>query len=212
MGEFDRGFTFYVGNMFGGKTAQMIVDLQRAKIAGKKVQAFKISWDDRYEEDHITANNEQLKFPAVSVPDIDILERSLNEDVEVLGIDELQFFDERIIDFIKRYQNKVKIIGTSLQFNYRGEPFSLRSVGNKEIDSRNTVGDLMALAHPIIHKLPVCTHKEDGKICGRAALYPQRRNKDGSFSKYDDATIVIGGQESYTPRCIKHFRMPERNV
>jgi thymidine kinase len=212
MGEFDRGFTFYVGNMFGGKTANMIVDLQRAEIAGKKVQAFKISWDDRYEEDFITANNEQLKFPAVSVPNIDILERSLNDDVEVLGIDELQFFDERIIDFIKKYQNKIKIIGTSLQFNYRGEPFSLRSIESKEIDSDNTVGDLMALAHPIIHKLPVCTHKENGKICGRTALYPQRLNEDGVFSKYEDKTIIIGGRESYAPRCSKHFVKPERNV
>ncbi|MEN7982566.1 MAG: hypothetical protein ABFQ65_03905 [Nanoarchaeota archaeon] len=212
MGEFDNGFTFYVGNMFGGKTAQMIVDLQRAEIAGKKVQAFKINWDNRYEEGYLTANNGQLKFPAISVSDFDTLRKHLIEDIEVLGIDELQFFDWRCIDFIKKFKNKIKIIGTALQYNYRGEPFALRKIDDKEIDSKYSVGSLMELAHLIIHKLPVCTHGENGEICGRIALYPQRLNEDGSFSKHEDKTIVVGGVNKYFPRCEKHFVRPERNV
>jgi thymidine kinase len=167
MGEFEQGFTFYVGNMFGGKTASMIMDLQKAEIAGKKVQAVKVSWDDRYQDGIITANNRQLTFPAISIPDVRFLEGFARKGIEVLGIDELQFFDERIIDFIKDYKDKIKIIGTALQFDYRGNPFSLREVGNKEIDSKHHVGDLMALAYSIIHKLPVCAHKVDinGKRC-----------------------------------------------
>lgn len=209
MGEFDNGFTLYVGNMFGGKTAQMIVDLQRAQIAGRKVQAFKINWDDRYGEDYITANNGQLKFPALSVPDFGDLEKNILESVEVLGIDELQFFDWRSIDFIKKFKNKFKIIGTALQYNYRGEPFSLREIGNKEKDSNYSVGNLMELAHCIIHKIPVCTHKESDETCGRIALYPQRLDEDGGYSKYNDLTIVVGGVNKYFPRCVKHFVKPQ---
>jgi len=210
MGEFDSGFTLYVGNMFGGKTAQMIVDLQGAQIAGKKVQAFKINWDNRYEEGYITANNGQLKFPALSVPNFGILEKKFFEDVDVLGIDEFQFFDWRSIDFIKNLKGKIKIIGTALQYNYRGEPFALREIGNKEIDSKYFIGNLMELAYPIIHKLPVCTHNKNGEICGKIALYPQRLNSDGSFSKYEDSTIVVGGVNKYLPRCEVHFIQPQR--
>ncbi len=212
MGEFDKGFTFYVGNMFGGKTAQMVVDLQRAEIAGKKVQAFKLAWDNRYDEGYITANNGQLKFSAISIPDAKGIIKHLNSDTEILGIDELQFFDWSTINFIKQLKNKIKIIGTALQFDYRGEPFALREVGNKEIDSKYHVGDLMSLAYPIIHKLPVCTHETNGKICAKEALYPQRLNEDGGLSKYEDKTIVVGGVNKYFPRCIEHFVMPQRNA
>lgn len=208
MDEFDKGFMFYVGNMFGGKTAKMIIDLQRAEIAEKKVQVFKISWDDRYEEGQITANNGQLKFPAISVPDFSDLEKNLMENVEILGIDELQFFDERIIDFIAEYKEKIKIIGTGLQFDYRGEPFSLRSVGDKETDSKYTIGNLMSLAYPINQELPICTHKEKNKICGNKTLYSQRWREDGTISRYNDQTIKVGGKESYAPRCQKHFIKP----
>jgi thymidine kinase len=212
MGEFDKGFTLYVGNMFGGKTAQMIVDLQRAEIAGKKVQAFKVNWDNRYEEGYITANNGQLKFPALSVPDFETLKYCFLEDTEVLGIDEMQFFDWKIIEFIKNFKGKIKIVGTALQYNYRGEPFELRECGDNRIDSKYSVGNLMELAHLIVHKLPVCTHENSNEICGRVALYPQRLNSDGTFSRYEDSTIVVGGVNKYFPRCERHFVKPERKV
>lgn len=211
MNEFDKGFTFYVGNMFGGKTAQLILDLKKAKKAGKKVQAFKLDRDNRYEEGYITAHN-RLKFPALSVPDFKDLEKNLLKDVEVLGIEKLHSFDRRMIDFIKNYKNKIKIIGTALQFDYRGEPFKLRDFENKDLDSSYSVGNLMELACPVIHKLPVCTYEKNKKLCGREALFPQRLDADGSFSKYEDSTIVVGGTNTYFPRCEKHFVKPQRNL
>jgi thymidine kinase len=66
----------------------------------------------------------------------------------------------------------------------------------------------MELAHLIVHKLPVCTHNGNGEVCGRIALYPQRLDLDGNFSKYDDKTIVVGGVNKYFPRCEKHFVRP----
>lgn len=212
MNEFDKGFTFYVGNMFGGKTAQMIVDLKKAKKAGKKVQAFKLDLDNRYEKGYLTAHEGQLKFPALSVPDFKDLEKNLLKGVEVLGIDELQFFDRRMIDFIKNYKDKMKIIGTALQFDYRGEPFKLRDFEHKNMDSKYSVGNLMELACPIKHMLPVCTYEKNKKLCGREALFPQRLDEDGSFSKYESPTIVVGGKNTYFPRCVEHFVKPQRNA
>ena len=209
--EFSPGFRLYTGSMFGGKTAKMIFDLQRAVVAGKKVQAFKVSWDNRYDEGFITANNGQLKFPAISVSNTFEIEKFLESDVEVLGIDENQFFDERLVDFVKKFRDKILIIGTSLQSNFRGEAFALRgSPYDKEVDSKKfTVGDLMALSTDIRQEWPVCTHKDkSGNICGGVAYYPQRWNEDGSLSKYSDKTIVIGAKDKYAPCCMKHFIKP----
>lgn len=210
-GEFDPGFRFYVGNMFGGKTLQMIIDLQRSEIAGKKVQAFKLSWDNRYEEGFITANNGQLKMPAVSVPNLSALEKMIKPDTEVIGIEEAHFWDERLKEFIQKYEDEKLIISTALQFNYRGEPFMLRSPENIQIDSKYvSVADLMGISTDIKQEWPVCTH-ENGKICGKQAFYPQRWREDGTLSKYSDDTIVIGAKDSYAPRCREHYIRPNPN-
>ena len=113
---------------------------------------------------------------------------------------------------IKKLKRNVKVIGTALQYNYRGESFTLREIGDKEKDSNFSVGNLMELARPIIHQLPVCTYNGDGEICGRLADYPQRWRSDETLSKYEDATIVVGGKESYAPRCAEHFHRPEKKV
>ena len=214
MGDgFDPGFRFYVGNMFGGKTLKMIVDLQEADIAEKKIQAFKLNWDNRYEDGFITANNGMIKYPAMSVPNLSTLEKNLKPDTEVLAIDEAHFWDERLKDFIEKYQNDMLIISTGLQFNYRGEPFHLRSPDNIQVDSKHvTVADLMGISIGIKQEWPVCTHKNgDGDVCGSMhAYYPQRWREDGTLSKYSDDTIVIGAKDSYAPRCRKHFIKPKK--
>lgn len=209
--EEDVGFRFYVGNMFGGKTAKMIFDLQRADIAEKRIQAFRLSWDNRYEEGFITANNGQLKYPAISVPNLSALEKSLKSDTEILAIEEAQFWDERLRDFIREHEDNMLIISTGLQFNYRGEPFALRSPKDIQIDSKYvTVADLMGISTDVRQEWPVCTHKEKG-ICGKIAYYPQRWNEDGTLSKYSDDTIVIGAKDSYAPLCREHYIRPDPN-
>ncbi|MCK4996679.1 hypothetical protein KAS08_00095 [Candidatus Pacearchaeota archaeon] len=210
MREDDKGFRFYVGNMFGGKTAKMIFDLQRADYAGKKVQAFKLSWDNRYKEGFITANNGQLKYPAVSVPNLSSLEKSLKPDTEILAIEEAHFWDERLKEFILEHENNMLLISTGLQFNYRGESFHLRSPEDIQIDSKYvTVADLMGISTDVRQEWPVCTY-ENGKICGDVAYYPQRWREDGSLSKYSDDTIVIGAKNAYAPRCREHFVRPKK--
>lgn len=208
----ETGFRLYVGNMFGGKTAKMIFDLQRAEYAGKKVQAFKISWDNRTGENNLTANNGQLKYPAVSVLSLSALKVFLKSDTEILAIDELQFWEEDILDFIKEYQHKIKIIGTGLQFDYRREPFSLRKKKGRQFDSENvSIVDLMGISTEIYQEWPVCTKKDfEGKVCGKTAHYPQRWRKDGTLSSFSDNTIVVGGEEKYAPRCSSCYIKPKQ--
>ena len=223
--EFNPGFLLHVGNMSGGKTAHMILNLQRANFAGKNVQAFKVSWDNRYEEGYITANNKQMKFPASSVPDFSGLEKKLDKNVEVLGIDEMQFWDDRIIGFIREYRDKMKIIGTALQRDFRGNPFRLRSQNGRGYDSDKHIGELLALADDIETHWPVCTYSGNGKICGEKAQYVQRWNTEGNLSNYDEKTLnvenVVNSKEekqkklnkgncAYEVRCARHYIAPER--
>ncbi len=220
--EFGPGLLIYAGNMAGGKTAKMIFDLQRAEVAKKRVQAVRISWDNRYEEGYITANNQQLKFPATSVPNLDGLEAVLHPKTEILGIDELQFWDERILKFIREYRDKIRIIGTLLQHDFRGEPFPLRSPRGMQYDSDKNVGELMALSTLGVQTFfPVCTYPEGEGICGMKAPYVQRINPSGEWSSYNEPTIAVGrvlenGEEelppihSYGVRCPTHYVRPEK--
>jgi thymidine kinase len=209
--EFDNGFVLYAGAMFGGKTAQAIIDGQRAIIANKKAIAFKTSWDNRYSEDYITANNNQLKFKAKSVPDLETLISSVKqENPQIIIIDEIHFFDENIYDFINEYKHKTRIIATGLQFDYRGNPFPLRTEKGKEYDSNKIdMGKLMGISTKIKQFWPICMTNEIIP-CG-PAYYNQRFDENGCLSKYSDPTIVIGNHNKYKALCDKHFIKPLPN-
>jgi thymidine kinase len=129
-----------------------------------------------------------------------------------LAIDEAHFWDERLKDFIQKYENDMLIISTALQFNYRGEPFMLRDPSDIQIDSKYiSVADLMGISTDLHQKWPLCTKKNEcGEMCERDAFYPQRRNEDGELSKYSDKTIVIGAKDSYAPRCREHYIRPKK--
>ena len=214
MSGFDTGFILYVGNMFGGKTASMITELEIARDhLERKVQVFKSERDTRYEPGYICAQNDKLKFPATEISDAGEIEKKLIDGVEIVGIDELQFFDRGVVDFIENYKHKIKIFGTGLWRDYRGNPFPLREVGSFHKDSEFHIGHFVGWADEINFRFPKCKHKENGrKICGAEAKYCQRVNDDGIFSGYNEDTIKVGGVKDYLARCKEHFYRPERNV
>lgn len=208
MKESGTGFTFIVGNMFGSKTSEMIHLLNLEKTMERKVQAFKISWDDRYGAGKIKTHQGTV-FPAKQVRGTLELENSIKKGTQVIGIDEVQFFDEGIMDFILENKEKYLIIATALQMDFRGEPFPFRSFEGREFDSHNHVGHLLPYAK-ILPRYPKCTFEESGRICRDEAIYIQRFREDGSFARYSDSTIVVGGRDKYAPRCIEHFVRPEK--
>src|SRR5205085_6427744 len=83
------------GSMFSGKSEELIRRLRRAQIARQKVQIFKPLLDDRFSEDHIVSHSD-MRIPSENVKSSDDLVRNVDDDTEVVGIDEGQFFDANL--------------------------------------------------------------------------------------------------------------------
>lgn len=110
------------GSMFSGKTEELIRRLRRALIAGQKVEIFKPAIDKRYDEDAVVSHN-FTRIPSTRVGSAtEIL--LLSEGVDVVGIDEAQFFDNTIVDVANELANKgVRVIIAGLDMDYLGRPF-----------------------------------------------------------------------------------------
>lgn len=168
------------GSMFSGKSEELIRRLRRAEFARQKVQAFKHSLDDRTTLEHIHAHSgEKLAAMPVSTPWQ--LEQLILEDTQIVGIDEVQFFDESIIvivDALVRAGKRVIVAGLDLDF--RGIPFGPMPV-------------LLALADEVVKLKAVCVKT------GADAHFTQRL-EDGKPASYKTSYICIGGAECYEAR------------
>ena len=110
------------GSMFSGKTEEFIRRLKRAKIANLKVEIFKPAMDTRYDDLHIISHDENA---ILSTP----IENSqtlllMAQDVDVVGIDEAQFFDDEIASVCDELARRgVRVIVAGLDMDYTGKPF-----------------------------------------------------------------------------------------
>ena len=110
------------GSMFSGKTEELIRRLKRAKIANLKVEIFKPAIDVRYDEIKIVSHDEN----AIHSTPIDNSQKILllAQDVDVVGIDEAQFFDEAIVEVCMKLANQGKrVIVAGLDMDFQGMPF-----------------------------------------------------------------------------------------
>jgi len=193
-------FELIVGCMFAGKTSELIRRIKREHVAHKKVVLFKPKLDSRYDPNKVSTHD-QLQLHAEVVQNTQQLRDYLaNNPVDVVGIDEIQFFDEPIIAFcqsiVKDKTSKIKIIAGGLSRDFRSEPFSF-------LHSKRHIGELMPLANTILVLRAICTHKDEHGTCGRDADYTQRLI-NGKPAKYDDPIVLVGSQESYEARCGTH--------
>ena len=167
------------GCMYSGKTEELIKRLRRAIIAKQKVKVFKPMIDNRYSEDKISSHNRNM-LEAIVVRHSDEILPLINDDDEVIGIEEVQFFDEKIIDVCKYLaDNGKRVIVAGLDQDYLGKPFE------------NTMR-LMAEAEYVTKLLAICVK------CGNLANRTQRTVK-----KKD--RIVVGSVGMYEARCRKCF-------
>ncbi len=160
------------GSMFSGKTEELIRRLKRAKFAKQKVEIFKPAIDTRYDEDNVVSHddNEIRSTPVPAAENI----RLLTSDVEVVGIDEAQFFDDEIVAVCNDLANKgIRVIVAGLDMDFQGNPFG-------------PMPALMATAEYVTKVHAVCTHT------GNLAHYSHRivPSKD---------LVVLGETESYEP-------------
>ncbi len=186
-----------VGNMFGGKSTELIRRINRYEVLRKKVTLFKHSFDRRYGTEEV-CSHDGLKREAILVTTAEDLEKSLPLETDVVGIEEVQFFDSQIVPLCYRLANSGRIIlPAGLLKDFRGEifPFS-----DKGLD----MGDLISIADKIDQFNAYCTYENGQEICGRDAAWIQRFY-NGQVAPYDSPTILPGGKEAYAPRCREHF-------
>ena len=179
--------TVICGSMFSGKTEELIRLVRRAMHARKRVQVFKSSMDTRCDTT-VIRTHDGMTFTALSAPDARTLESLLEPDVQIVGIEEVQFFDDAIVALCQRLaDNGVQVIAAGLDQDFRGLPFTF-------------MPQLMALADNVMKLHAIC------KVCGEEASRTQRL-VDGRPAGWDEPTILVGADESYEARCRRCHRV-----
>ncbi len=160
------------GSMFSGKTEELIRRLKRAQFAKQKVEIFKPAIDIRYDEEKVVSHdaNEIRSTPVPSSANI----RILATDVEVVGIDEAQFFDDEIVAVCNDLANRgVRVIVAGLDMDFKGNPFG-------------PMPALMATAEYVTKVHAVCTRT------GNLAHYSHRKAAG-------DELVLLGETQEYEP-------------
>ena len=178
------------GCMFAGKTEELIKRIRVLEYAKKNVVAIKPTMDNRYSENMIASHAGTLcKCICVDVNDLSIIENLVNDkSVDAVVIEEIQFFDYKIVDICERLaNNKKRVIVAGLDTDFKGEPFAITAA-------------LLAKAEFIYKLSAVCN------VCGAPATKTQRLI-DGKPAKKDDPVILVGASECYEARCRKCHRV-----
>ncbi len=170
------------GPMFSGKSEELIRRLRRTKIAKQNVLVFKHSLDNRVTIECVTSHDGS-KIEACATDDVkEIKKCGLSNIIDVIGIDEVQFFPQDIVPTICDLINSGKrVIVAGLDCDFRGIPFG-------------PIPTLLAIADSVTKLRAICTD------CGQDAHYSQRL-VDGKAAKFDDPVIQVGAQETYQARC-----------
>ncbi|MDM5209595.1 thymidine kinase [Cytobacillus kochii] len=175
------------GSMFSGKSEELIRRVRRAQFAKQQIAVFKPQIDKRYSEESVVSHN-GASFIAQPVACSEDILSFVTSDTEVVAIDEVQFFDNQIIEVVEMLAgNGHRVIVAGLDVDFRGEPFG-------------PMPDLMATAELVTKLQAVCA------VCGSPASRTQRLI-DGKPASYTDPTILVGASESYEPRCREHHEV-----
>lgn len=167
------------GSMFSGKTEELIRRLKRAKFANQRVEIFKPKLDVRYsEEDVVSHDSNAIRSTPVDSSGNILL---MAADVDVVGIDEAQFFDHNLVDVCRQLaDNGVRVIVAGLDMDYRGVPFG-------------PMPALMATAEYVTKVHAICVR------CGNLAHHSHRLTAD-------DKLVMLGEKDTYEPICRHCFR------
>lgn len=167
--------------MFSGKTEELIRRLRRAQIARLNVEIFKPNTDTRYAEDEVVSHN-QTSIPCSPVESSSAI-LLLGSNVQVVGIDEAQFFDDELPNVCNVLANRgVRVIVAGLDMDFKGKPFG-------------PMPAIMAMAESVTKVHAVCVK------CGNPALYSYRLVSN-------DSRVLLGEKESYEPRCRSCYQLP----
>jgi len=163
------------GGMFSGKSEELVRRLVRAQIARQRIQVFKPTADSRHPPE-VLITRDARELAADSVADSTALRNAIEASVEVVGIDEAQFFDSGLVSLVTELADRgVRVIVAGLDQDYLRRPFGPMPV-------------IMALAEFVDKTHAVCVQ------CGLAAHYSQRLAGGGD-------QVLVGDVEVYEARC-----------
>ena len=172
------------GSMFSGKTEELIRRLKRAKIARQKVEIFKPSIDVRFSHTEVVSHDENSIQSTPVGNSANIL--LLTGNVDVIGIDEAQFFDKGLVEVsIKLADMGIRVIVAGLDMDFTGKPFG-------------PIPDLMAIADDITKVHAICVK------CGNVAQFSHRLSEK-------EQVVLLGEKDVYEPLCRGCFREINKN-
>lgn len=162
------------GSMFSGKTEELIRRMKRAKFAKQKVEIFKPSMDVRYSEQNVVSHDQNIISSTPVESSASIL--LLSSDIDVVGIDEAQFFDDGLVDVCNELAYRgVRVIVAGLDMDFKGMPFG-------------PIPALCAIADDVIKVHAICVK------CGALAYVSHRLVPN-------DKQVLLGEMTEYEPLC-----------
>jgi thymidine kinase len=179
----DEGLSGHIeaitGGMFSGKSEELVRRLRRATIARQVVQVFKPQADTRCDPERLITRDKR-ELQALSVTGSGELRQRIRPDVQVVGIDEAQFFDDGLVELVSELADAgVRVIVAGLDLDYLRRPFG-------------PMPRILALAEYVDKMHAICMH------CGAPAHYSQRLSGGGE-------QLQVGDGDAYEARCRRCF-------
>jgi len=170
------------GSMFSGKTEELIRRLNRARIAKQRVEIFKPVIDTRYSSGDVVSHDENaIRSTPVDTASNILL---LTGDVDVIGIDEAQFFDTALVEVCDKLADMgIRVIVAGLDMDFKGKPFG-------------PIPQLLATAEFVTKVHAICMR------CGSLAQYSHRLLTE-------DKLVMLGEKNEYEPLCRECFNLQQ---
>ena len=180
------------GCMFAGKTEELIRRINVLSYARKNILVFKPKIDDRYSTTEI-ASHAGSKVPCIVISEAKEILNHVNYDTDVVAIDEVQFFDEDVVDICEYLADSgLRVMVAGLDKDFRGEPFGV-------------LPDLLTRAEFVTKLTAVCAK------CGAPATRTQRII-NGKPASFNDPIVLVGAKETYEPRCRHCHEIVEKPI
>lgn len=180
------------GCMFAGKTEELIRRINVLSYARKNILVFKPKIDDRYSTTEI-ASHAGSKVPCIVISEAKEILNHVNYDTDVIAIDEVQFFDEDVVDICEYLADSgLRVMVAGLDKDFRGEPFGV-------------LPDLLTRAEFVTKLTAVCAK------CGAPATRTQRII-NGKPASFNDPIVLVGAKEAYEPRCRHCHEIVEKPI
>lgn len=175
------------GSMFSGKTEELLRRIRRAEFANQKIELFKPAIDTRYDETEVVSHNESSRVSTPVNSSSEILLYINMSEVQVVAIDEVQFFDDGIVEVCNQLADAgIRVIVSGLDMDYKGVPFG-------------PMPRLMAVAEYVSKQHAICTR------CGDLAQFSYRIVPN-------QQQVLLGEKDAYEPLCRHCFDKAMNNT